>query len=723
VLLKKLVKKIREVLPDANLIGPTDSQFTGDRPLLEEEKQFLDQLRLEQRKVEEFYFSQLAEAAKKKNVLDVQLIQLGKCAQGKCIYVPPKRRSFLSKQVSTHATCIPPEKHVPASLLRKRSISWTHGENSINSDSKDALSDQSMLRFQLKKSVSSLLTQNSPEIARSQVKKAIVELYRSLELLNIFHELNVTTHMKIVNKFQKYSHRNLKDIKFREALSDKFFVSTELTELINGTEELFCVHFTDGNRPRAKKFLRTVNSSRESTLYPVYLSGICTGLNIMLIYSIIRYMTFLDSTAVDNKSSLALIYFGLGFPIIIANLFAVNMHIWDVFRVNYRLIFGVKPTASSTTYFAFVSLLGTIYLMLVSLSLSGSYDGVVSASGQVWITIGVVLFLFFNNLDFYDPGAKKWLTNVLSRIVVSPSYTCRFKDFFIADQLVSIAPFYQSFGLLVDLSIHPSHVSPSFSYPAVWYIAILPILPFLFRCLQSLRRYSDGLGLIQLYNFLRYCLGIVVLLLIGFQTMYKEKKFLIYMILAFRLLYSLISLYWDISLDWGLGKGRMNSTSKEKQIMIAYPRWTYYAVIVFDALARFIWLPFLLFQIYEFHASYGSYILGIIEILRRFVWNFVRVEIEHVHNCEKYLATEETHLPFATKDLFEHEEDEDDNEAEDDQDDEGARADQSQEAAELQLLPRVEESPQTIVPKPCGCKDDLKKGSSRMVPFDIECKV
>jgi hypothetical protein len=224
----------------------------------------------------------------------------------------------------------------------------------------------------------------------------------------------------------------------------------------------------------------------------------------------------------------------------------------------------------------------------------------------------------------------------------------------------------------VALSIHETEATSGFGYPHTWYVLILPMLPFLFRCLQCLRRYYDGLavkaGSVQLINCFRYGLGLVVLLTIGFQTMHKNKGYWVYIVLPVRLVYSSFSLYWDTIMDWGLGQGRMMIKPTERQVLSAYPKWVYFLAITTNMIARFIWLPFLLLPVYQYQPSYGGYILGLIEIMRRFQWNFIRVEIEHVHNCEKYQVTAELHLPFTTTDLFTHEEDERDQAEPDDSD-------------------------------------------------------
>lgn len=235
---------------------------------------------------------------------------------------------------------------------------------------------------------------------------------------------------------------------------------------------------------------------------------------------------------------------------------------------------------------------------------------------------------------------------------------------------MSMSPFYQSVGLLLYVSFDKSRedvhsVLRHGSLPFTWYIALFPMIPFFWRAMQCLRRFSDGLkkqaGYTQLINCSRYSLAILVLVLNTFHSAYPHDNTWVYLALAIRVIYSMFSYYWDINMDWGLGNGRMItdsqvttsvSTSDTKDKMIVYPAWVYYFVIATDGLTRFIWLPFSILSIYAIAVPTASYYLAVIELLRRFQWNFVRVEIEHVHNCEKFQVTEDVDLPFRTQDLF-----------------------------------------------------------------------
>jgi hypothetical protein len=462
--LKKLIKRINETHPDICLLKDEDNGESLQRLLYEEEKEFLAELSMEVRKVEEFYFAQINEAKRKKSLLEYQLSQLEKCQP---ISAPYRKRtdgtSFSPVFRLPFISASPLSKVLPSTRSNSRdesveeisdsggtqSFTWTCSKQRL--PEKDSQQDGTKQpKFQWRTNVSQYLLQNTPLIAKNQVKKAFVEVYRSLELLKAFRELNVTAYTKIVKKFEKYTNRNMKDTLMHELHVSNFFLSRDLEVLMTEIEDIFRCHFAEGNRARAMKTLRTINATAVSSTalgYPIFISGLCSGINIMLLVQIFLYFNSLSRPFPSNKVTLALIYFGLGFPIFSANLLAINMHVWDAFKVNYRLIFGVKPRTSTTAYFAFVSFLAMVYLVLVSISLFGDYNEGIPAIGQAWITIGVILVLFFNNLDFYDRRARKWLANVLYRILVSPTYVCRFKDFF---WLISWSVSLLSFKVLVS---------------------------------------------------------------------------------------------------------------------------------------------------------------------------------------------------------------------------------------------------------------------------------
>ena len=292
---------------------------------------------------------------------------------------------------------------------------------------------------------------------------------------------------------------------------------------------------------------------------------------------------------------------------------------------------------------------------------------------QPWVLIAILFGVLVNFIQVYDQKSRLWFGNVMLRIFTTPYYSCEFKDFFLADQLASMAPLFQSIGYLLYFTFSGGDInSLQGTYPFTWYIVMLPIVPFYLRALQCIRRYIDGASYVQLMNCGRYTLGILVFIILGIfanskltSSSYDYSTFF-RLVLALRLLYTGYSIYWDIVHDWGLSKGRMNILTKDIDTkLIIFPRAFYFFAITTDILARIAWLPiFISIEIYAMKIPYAFYVLGLIELFRRFQWNFIRVEMEHVHNCERNKATSDVTLPFASTDLFVNEMEEDEEEHE-----------------------------------------------------------
>eukprot|EP01040_Poterioochromonas_malhamensis_P010316 gene10316-11221_t len=532
--------------------------------------------------------------------------------------------------------------------------------------------------FNIKTAIFQHTSRNNNAFAKKNIRKALIELYRSLELLKEFRDLNILAYNKIVKKFEKNTKHGLKETLLHEFMITPFYTSTEQASMFQQVEDLYEKHYANGDHHLAMKALRTLgfeSIQAKENAYDNLFVGLFTGINIMLIVTILRFMFKHssypeESTDLgDEVNGLLLMYFGFSFPLLISNLIIINMYVWDGYQINFRLVCGVSPRTSTSQYAVFVSFLFLVYLTYVYISITGQLDWFLFPFTQVWVLLILMLTIVANSFKYYQ-SSRIWLGVLIWRIVSAPLYPCIFKDFFVADQLVSMSPFYQSVGLLLYATFTRSSsatyaVLKSGSLPFTWYIAFFPMIPFFWRAMQCLRRFSDGLksnaGYTQLINCSRYSLGIMVLILSTVQTIYKEEKAWNYFYIVIRVIYSIFSYYWDINMDWGLGNGRMITDSQVttsvtssdiKEKMIVYPAWVYYFVIATDGLTRFIWLPFSILSIYAIKVPTASYYLAVIELLRRFQWNFVRVEIEHVHNCEKLQVTEDVDLPFRTQDLF-----------------------------------------------------------------------
>lgn len=97
---------------------------------------------------------------------------------------------------------------------------------------------------------------------------------------------------------------------------------------------------------------------------------------------------------------------------------------------------------------------------------------------------------------------------------------------------------------------------------------------------------------------------------------------------------SLYSFWWDVQMDWDLtllGKTRHTNPYGLRQQRVFHSPMVYYIVIIFDIILRFAWsFKLSLHTVYLDGVEGGVFLLEIMEILRRWVWVYFRVEAEMV---------------------------------------------------------------------------------------------
>jgi hypothetical protein len=97
----------------------------------------------------------------------------------------------------------------------------------------------------------------------------------------------------------------------------------------------------------------------------------------------------------------------------------------------------------------------------------------------------------------------------------------------------------------------------------------------------------------------------------------------------------------DFIVDWSLLRPGYKCLRPD----LGYPsKWLYYAAMLLNVLARFTWIWTLPDPTRV--PRLRSFIFALVEIVRRWVWNFFRVETEHLGNADAYRVTREVPLPY-----------------------------------------------------------------------------
>mmetsp|Transcript_2823 Transcript_2823/g.5981 ORF Transcript_2823/g.5981 Transcript_2823/m.5981 type:complete len:376 (-) Transcript_2823:309-1436(-) len=214
-----------------------------------------------------------------------------------------------------------------------------------------------------------------------------------------------------------------------------------------------------------------------------------------------------------------------------------------------------------------------------------------------------------------------------------------------------------------------------------WYkkiaIPLVCLMPLWIRFNQCLRRYLDtGKRMPHLANAFKYALSQSVTLFGVFHPLYlmhnkqedplhsvslandddeEEETIVIgkYQSNLFQLFWmglfvssSLYSFFWDVYMDWGLGRPEYGFLGPR----LMFPKKAeYYMVICADLVMRFMWVLTLVppqsgakFEL----PAYLSAISMTIELFRRTIWSFFRLEHEHRQNTQGFRRVDVVPLHF-----------------------------------------------------------------------------
>lgn len=159
------------------------------------------------------------------------------------------------------------------------------------------------------------------------------------------------------------------------------------------------------------------------------------------------------------------------------------------------------------------------------------------------------------------------------------------------------------------------------------------IIPVIYRFLQCLRwGYDQGFWCTNhLFNSIKYAISFSSAMLSYF---YKINSALLPGWIVVSAISTLYSYYWDLKKDWALLEPNCRNFLLRKYITFE-PKRNYYIVFALNFLMRLSWTITLSPAITSLFGDPNlvTFATGSIEIVRRGIWNLLRVEREHINNC------------------------------------------------------------------------------------------
>ncbi|KAK2898345.1 hypothetical protein Q8A67_009763 [Cirrhinus molitorella] len=490
---------------------------------------------------------------------------------------------------------------------------------------------------------------------------AFSEFYLSLILLQNYQNLNFTGFRKILKKHDKIlDTQRGADWRVAHVEVAPFYTCKKITQLISETEALVTTELEGGDRQKAMKRLRVppLGAAQPAPAWTTFRVGLYCGVFIVLAVAFVLTGAFFIRN--QNIWPLVRIYRG-GFLLVqFLFLLGINTYGWRQAGVNHVLIFELNPrnNLSHQHLFEIAGFLGVLWCLSILSCLFADYTWLPMQANPLILYGFMVLFLI-NPFKTAYYKSRFWLIKLLFRVFTAPFHRVEFADFWLADQLNSLVIVLSDLEYLVCYysmelqwgdrsgllpSTYGDERCNSYSYGVR---AIIHCLPAWLRFVQCLRRYRDTRRAFpHLVNAGKYSTTFFVVTFAALYRTHKDQKHtdaevFFYMLILSSVASSLYTLIWDLKMDWGLfDRNAGENTFLREEIVYPHKAY-YYCAIIEDVILRFAWTLQISLTSMTAIPSIEDIVVTILaplEVFRRFVWNFFRLENEHLNNCGEFRA-------------------------------------------------------------------------------------
>ncbi|KZV15955.1 hypothetical protein F511_25372 [Dorcoceras hygrometricum] len=480
-----------------------------------------------------------------------------------------------------------------------------------------------------------------------QLRRAFVEFYQQLRILKSYCFLNMLAFSKIVKKYDKITSRNASK-SYLEMVDNSYLGSSEeVNKLIERLEAAFVKHFANGNRKKGMKSLKPKHKKEKHRT--TFFLGLFTGCSIALVSGIIVSIhagNLLDHPGRGQyMDTIFPLYSLFGYIFLHMLMYGANTYFWKRFSVNYPFIFGFKPGTELGFREIFLVASGLSVLALAATLANLDMEMDQRTARFQTLTelvplglIAVVLLITFCPFNIIYRSSRFFLIQCAWRCILAPLYKVTMADFFLADQFTSqiqairCIQFYICYYIWGDFTTRSTTFLKSNTYE-IFYI-VIAVIPFWSRVLQCLRRLFEEKDISQGFNSLKYFSTVAALVL---RTIYYLRRGSFWRIMAASSsgFTTLFNTYWDIVIDWGLLQRNSKNPLLRDKLLVPNKAVYFIAILVLDIQDT----PFL-------HRKAMVALVASLEILRRGIWNFFRLENEHLNNVGRYRAFKHVPLPF-----------------------------------------------------------------------------
>ncbi|KAL0905708.1 hypothetical protein M5K25_024148 [Dendrobium thyrsiflorum] len=458
--------------------------------------------------------------------------------------------------------------------------------------------------------------------AEKMIRGAYIELFKGLEYIRTYRNLNMLAFVKILKKFDKVMGKQILHIYLKVVESSYFNSSDKAVRLMDEVEDHFTKHFADDDKRKAIKYLKP-NQRKESHAVTFFI-GLFTGCFIALFigYCIMAHIAGMYTRQSDT------IYMETVYPF------------YPTKELKYRDVFLICATSM------------TIVVGIMFAHLSCTLKGYNST--QVQAIPGILLLMFMIVLvcpfNIIYQSSRYHFLRIIRNIILSPFYKVVMLDFFMADQLCSQVPMLRNLEYVTCYYVTGSYKTQDYGYcMSTTHFRDLAyavsFLPYYWRAMQCARRWFDEGETSHLVNLGKY---VSAMLAAGAKVAYEKEKNIgwLSLVVLMSSTATVYQLYWDFVKDWGLLQPKSKNPWLRNELILQR-KFIYFLSMGLNFVLRLAWLQSVLHSnIANLDYRVTSFLLAALEVIRRGHWNFYRLENEHLTNAGKFRAVKTVPLPF-----------------------------------------------------------------------------
>ena len=514
---------------------------------------------------------------------------------------------------------------------------------------------------------------------KNNYENAVKELYKEMGYMAKYIDLNLQAKRKIMKKFNKYiQSQDISKDRTKSTLDQEDEIK-KMLEYINSTitandltiitnteadiEKLFRKFFFDKYLFNAIKILKEskadVSINQKYAFYFGFFIGILLIIFILCILIANHFHIDMDDDA--KFKTIFPMFRGYLVMVFYYWFLGLNVYVWNLYHINYKLAFNFdshySPFISVFKRAAFFTMIVAIMLlcyMIERTQIPILYDLINFIPLELTPLISyvvVLIYLFCPLKDTFNYQGRIYLGTLFVETMASIATTSDLRHTWLGDQMTSLVGPFRDIEYTVCYYVHYNNTFEekkrlcSNRRPIV---ILLGIYPYCIRFLQVIKTmWEKKIIFPDILNAIKYTLSILVAI-----SSYYSKTIEIFgktwlLIAAFS---SCWSYCWDMKMDYGLLQYGAKDLFLRNDLFYK-KNWIYYTAMILNLMGRFAWVltisPDIVYR--WIRPEFFLMVIYMIEMCRRGMWNFFRIELKHIDLCQHFQVSDKISLPSFAK--------------------------------------------------------------------------